>query len=293
MQHEGVLRLGFFAGILAILAVGEILAPRRRHRVHKPLRWLNNLALVGVNTLALRFLIPLAAIDIALVAQENGWGLFNNSAVPPWLAVLLSVILLDLAIYLQHVMVHAVPLLWRLHMVHHADLDVDASTGLRFHTIEILLSMGIKIAVVVLLGAPALGVLIFEILLNATSMFNHANLRLPLWLDRLVRLVIVTPDMHRVHHSVLPRETNSNFGFNLPWWDWLFGTYRSEPAAGHEDMALGITQCREERTVDRLPGMLALPFVGSLGNYPVNRPDEPGPSEARAGVPVEETTLLK
>jgi len=167
-----------------------------------------------------------------------------------------------------------VPILWRLHMVHHADLDFDVSTGLRFHTIEILLSMGIKLAVIVLLGAPALGVLLFEVLLNATSMFNHANARLPRWLDRVLRLIVVTPDMHRVHHSVFARETNSNFGFNLPWWDVLFGTYRDQPAAGHDGMTIGLAQFRDARRVDWLPGMLALPFMGDPGNYPVNRESE-------------------
>jgi sterol desaturase/sphingolipid hydroxylase (fatty acid hydroxylase superfamily) len=189
------------------------------------------------------------------------------------------VIALDLAIYLQHVLFHAVPVLWRLHMVHHADLDFDVSTGLRFHTIEILLSMGIKVATVVLLGAPAAAVIVFEIGLNATSMFNHGNVRLPAWLDRLLRLVVVTPEMHRVHHSAVPRETNSNFGFNLPWWDFLFGTYRSQPAAGHEEMTIGLSQFRDER-VDRLHFMLALPFVGRVGNYPVNRERDQGPAAA-------------
>jgi sterol desaturase/sphingolipid hydroxylase (fatty acid hydroxylase superfamily) len=210
-------------------------------------------------------------VGVALGAEEHGWGLFNNVAVPAWLAVVLAVVALDLIIYLQHVMFHAVPLLWRLHMVHHADLDFDVSTGLRFHTIEILLSMGIKAAAVVLLGAPALGVLIFEVLLNATSMFSHGNVRLPAWLDRVLRLLVVTPDMHRVHHSVDPRETNSNFGFNLPWWDFLLGTYRAQPEAGHEGVTIGLEQFRDER-VEQLPWMLLLPFVGQPGDYPVNRP---------------------
>jgi sterol desaturase/sphingolipid hydroxylase (fatty acid hydroxylase superfamily) len=196
----------------------------------------------------------------------------NNVSLADWLAVLLAVVLLDLVIYLQHVMVHAVPMLWRLHMVHHADLDFDVSTGVRFHTIEVLLSMGIKGAAILLLGPPAVGVLAFEVLLNATSMFSHGNVQLPAPLDRLLRLVVVTPEMHRVHHSIHPAETNSNFGFNMPWWDYLFGTYRAQPAAGHEEMTIGLSQFRAER-VERLDVMLVLPFTGSTGEYPVNRGD--------------------
>ena len=205
--------------------------------------------------------------------------------------MVLSVVALDLVIYLQHVLFHAVPLLWRLHMVHHADLDFDTTTGVRFHPIEILLSLGIKAAAVVLLGAPAVAVLIFEVLLNATSLFNHGNVRLPAWLDRLLRLVVVTPEMHRVHHSVHPRETNSNFGFNLPWWDFLFGTYKAQPADGHEGMTVGLAQFRDER-VERLHWMLLLPFLGRVGDYPVNRrggtrhgvrKDGIGPGEPQTG----------
>ncbi len=224
-----------------------------------------------LDTLAVRFLIPLGAMGAAVLAQQHGWGLFNNLALPEWLAAALSVVALDLAIYLQHVMFHAVPLLWRLHMVHHADLDFDVTTGVRFHVLEILLSMLIKMAVVLLLGAPAVGVLAFEVLLNATSMFNHGNVRLPAWLDRILRLFVVTPEMHRVHHSVHVRETNSNFGFNLPWWDFLFGTYKGQPADGHEGMTVGLEQFRDERRADRLHWMLLLPFLGRPGDYPVNR----------------------
>jgi sterol desaturase/sphingolipid hydroxylase (fatty acid hydroxylase superfamily) len=272
LTTEATVRLGFFAGVLAVMALWEALAPRRRPAVGKRLRWLNNLGLVCLNTLAVRVLVPLGAVGVALLGQERGWGLFNNVAVPDWLATLLAIIALDFAIYLQHVLFHAVPILWRLHMVHHADLDIDASTGVRFHTVEILLSMGIKSAVVILLGAPAHAVLIFEILLNATSIFSHGNVRLPGWLDWVLRLFVVTPDMHRVHHSMHARETNSNFGFNLPWWDFLFGTYRAQPADGHEGMTIGLEQFRDKR-VERLHWMLALPFVGPPGNYPVNRPE--------------------
>jgi sterol desaturase/sphingolipid hydroxylase (fatty acid hydroxylase superfamily) len=271
IEYEPTIRLGFFLGVLAAMAVWELRAPRRRHSTSKPLRWLNNVGLVFVNSLLLRFVAPLGGIGVAAWAESHGWGLFHTVNVANWLAVLASVVLLDLAIYFQHVMFHAVPVFWRLHMVHHADLDFDVTTGLRFHTIEILLSFGIKAAVILLLGAPAVAVLVFEVLLNATSMFNHSNVRMPLALDRLLRLGVVTPDMHRVHHSVIVRETNSNFGFNLPWWDWLFGTYRDQPAAGHDGMTIGLEQFRDQRRVARLDGMLLLPFRDDSGDCPINR----------------------
>jgi sterol desaturase/sphingolipid hydroxylase (fatty acid hydroxylase superfamily) len=205
---------------------------------------------------------------MALVAEQRGWGLMNAVAAPAWIAVPVSVLLLDLAIYLQHVAFHAVPALWRLHRMHHADLDIDVTTGLRFHPIEIVLSMGIKLAVVTALGAPAVAVLVFEVLLNATSMFNHANLRLPQPIDRALRWLVVTPDMHRVHHSVAVAETNSNYGFNLPWWDRLFGTYRDQPAAGHDGMTIGVERFRSPRDL-MLDRMLLQPFRGDAGDPPV------------------------
>src|SRR5262249_29775306 len=222
-------------------------------------------------------------VGAALAAQQRGWGWLNRTTMPDELAVLLAVVVLDFAIYLQHVLFHAVPVLWRLHRVHHADLDVDVTTGIRFHPLEILLSLGIKMGVVVALGAPPVAVVVFEVLLNATSLFNHGNVRLPGWLDRLLRLVLVTPEMHRVHHSSDPRETNSNFGFNLPWWDLLLGTYRAQPKAGHEGMGIGLEEFRDERVADRLDGMLALPFVGREGDYPINRRGK-DQSPARSGV---------
>jgi sterol desaturase/sphingolipid hydroxylase (fatty acid hydroxylase superfamily) len=269
LGYESIVRLSVFLGVLVLMAAWELLAPRRALIARKPLRWLSNLALVGLNTLVLRVLIPLGAAGMALLAEEQGWGLLNTLAMPPWLAIVLAVVALDFVIYLQHVLFHAVPALWRLHMVHHADLDFDVTTGVRFHTLEILLSMGIKLAAVILLGAPALAVLIFEVLLNATSMFSHGNVRLPHWLDQGLRLVVVTPEMHRVHHSVNPGETNSNFGFNLPWWDYLLGTYHAQPAEGHEGMTIGLSQFQDER-VEQLHWMLALPFLGPVGNYPLN-----------------------
>lgn len=262
------IRLGFFVGVLTAMTLWELLAPRRSLTINKPLRWMNNLGLVLLNSVVLRLLVPLGAAGVAIFAQSRDWGLFNNVSIPTWSAVVISVILLDFAIYLQHVMFHAVPVLWRLHMVHHADLDFDVTSGLRFHTIEILLSFGIKCAAIVLLGVSPLAVLIFEVLLNGTAMFNHGNVRLPVWLDRVLRLIVVTPDMHRVHHSVIARETNSNFGFNLPWWDFLLRTYRDQPDGGHEEMTIGLSQYDDER-VERLPWMLALPFIRKIGNDPI------------------------
>jgi sterol desaturase/sphingolipid hydroxylase (fatty acid hydroxylase superfamily) len=270
---EMKIRLGCALAVFAAMALWEMFAPRRPLSVKKAPRWCCNLALVTLNVVLVRLVVPLTALGTAIFEQENGWGALNHFAAPTWLTFIVGVAALDLAIYLQHVLFHAVPALWRLHMVHHADLDFDVTTGLRFHTLEILLSTFIKIGVVLALGPPVSAVLTFEVLLNATSMFNHGNVRLPAWLDRIVRLVVVTPEMHRVHHSVDRRETNTNFGFNLPWWDYLLGTYRAQPAAGHEKMQIGVSHIRDERKVDRLPGMLALPFVGSTGEYPIGRQD--------------------
>ncbi|MFO0843565.1 MAG: sterol desaturase family protein [Gemmataceae bacterium] len=269
--HEPIVRLGCFAAVLLAMMLWEALAPRRPLKVRRPARWASNLGVAVINALAARLLLPMGAVAAALVARQRGWGLFNNVELAAWLVVPLSVVALDLAVYLQHVMFHAVPLLWRLHLVHHADLDFDATTGVRFHTLEILLSLAIKLGAVVLLGAPAASVVAFEVLLNATSMFNHGNVRLPAWLDRVLRLVVVTPEMHRVHHSVIPDETNSNFGFSLPWWDHLFGTYRSGPAVGHEGMTVGLEQVRDEHQADRLGPMLLLPFLAQEGAYPLTR----------------------
>jgi sterol desaturase/sphingolipid hydroxylase (fatty acid hydroxylase superfamily) len=267
---EPQLRLGVFLVVLAIMAFWELLAPRRRRDIPRVIRWSNNLALVVIDMIILRLTFPILAVGLAIMAQERGWGLFNLIEAPAWIAVLVSIIVLDLIIYLQHVMFHAVPALWRLHRMHHADLEFDVTTGLRFHPIEIVLSMGIKLAMVLVLGPPAVAVLIFEVLLNATAMFNHSNVRLPLVVDRLLRLIMVTPDMHRVHHSILPEETNSNFGFNLPWWDRLLGTYRAQPAAGHDAMTIGIEQFRTQRDL-WLDRMLVQPVKGPASGYPINR----------------------
>ncbi|MCE8015593.1 sterol desaturase family protein [Halomonas sp. MCCC 1A17488] len=260
LLHEPLIRLGIFLPVLAAMALWEFRAARREQRIRRWQRWPGNLSILVLDTLAVRLLFPLAAVGAALVAAEHGWGLFHLLSAPLWLALPLSLLLLDAAIYFQHRLFHAVPWLWRLHRMHHADLEFDVTTGLRFHPLEILVSMGIKIAVVMLLGAPAVAVLIFEVLLNATSMFNHGNVRLPEWLDRRLRLIVVTPDMHRVHHSIVRRETDSNFGFNLPWWDRLFGTYRDQPAAGHLGMTLGIDAFRDPREL-RLDRMLIQPLL--------------------------------
>lgn len=269
-SHEPWIRLGAFGGFFAAMALWEMLAPRRRQAISRLRRWPGNLGVVVIDTLLVRLVFPTAAVGVALVAQTGGWGLLPALDVSPWLAVVIAVVVLDLAIYLQHVLFHAVPVLWRLHRMHHADLEIDVTTGARFHPIEILLSMAIKLGVVAALGAPAVAVLIFEVLLNATSMFNHGNVRLPQALDRVLRLLVVTPDMHRVHHSILPRETNSNFGFNLPWWDRLFGTYRAQPQAGHDGMTLGIDQFRDPREL-RLDRMLLQPFRDDDHGYPLSR----------------------
>ncbi|MDO8882027.1 MAG: sterol desaturase family protein [Pseudotabrizicola sp.] len=261
LAQEPTLRLAVFLGVLVGMAGWELAAPRRRQEIPRVIRWTNNLALVVVDTIILRLTFPILAVGLALMAEARGWGLFNALDVPFWLAAVLSVLLLDLAIYLQHVLFHAVPGLWRLHRMHHADLEFDVTTGLRFHPVEIVLSMVIKLAIVAALGAPAVAVLIFEVLLNATALFNHANVRLPAGLDRVLRWIVVTPDMHRVHHSVIPAETNSNFGFNLPWWDRLLGTYRAQPKAGHEGMTIGIEQFRTQRDL-WLDRMLMQPLRG-------------------------------
>lgn len=242
---EPFIRFGAFFGVFLAMALWELLAPRRPQAISRLRRWSGNLGLSVINTLALRILFPAAAVGAAIFAESHGWGIFQVINAPDAVAILSSVILLDLVIYLQHRLFHAVPLLWRLHRVHHTDLAFDVTTGVRFHPVEILLSMLIKIAAVVALGAPVVAVLVFEVLLNATTMFNHANIALPRPLDRIVRLIVVTPDMHRVHHSVRREETNSNFGFSLPWWDWVFRTYRAQPMDGHERMTIGLEQFRD------------------------------------------------
>ncbi len=260
LAQEPLIRSLFFFSILGVMAVWEIFAPSRRLSVSKSLRWGNHLGLVVLNTVLLRAFFPLAAVGFAATFADQGWGLFNVLDLPRNLVILLSVIALDLIIYWQHVLFHALPILWQLHKVHHADRDFDVTTGLRFHPVEILLSMGIKIAAIALVGAPPVAVLIFEVLLNATAMFNHGNVSLPCFADRRLRWLVVTPDMHRVHHSTIVQETNSNYGFNLPWWDYLFGTYRVRSAKGNDGMTIGLEEYQDTLRVAQLPWMLWLPF---------------------------------
>ncbi len=268
--HEQGIRLAVFLLVLAAMAGWEVWAPRRVLQQNKAIRWTNNMGLTVINTLSVRTLLPLVPVSVASFAEAHGMGLLHLFPLSYPLAVVLSILVFDLAIYLQHLMFHAVPLLWCVHRVHHADLDFDVTTGARFHPVEIALSILIRSAVILVLGPPALAVLVFEILLNATSMFNHGNVRLPAAIDRIARRLVVTPDMHRVHHSIVVRETNSNFGFNLPWWDRLFGTYRAQPEAGHEGMTIGIEQFRSPREL-WLDRMLLQPFHTDTGGYSIGR----------------------
>ena len=257
--HEAAIRVGFFLLIFIAVAVAEIAAPRRPLTAPKAARWRVNLVMTLIDAVVARFLSPILPVGLALLAASRGWGALNHLSVPFWPSVLIGVLFLDLIIYLQHVMFHMLPLFWRLHGMHHTDLDIDVTSGLRFHPLEIFLSMLIKLAAVLVFGVPALAVLVFEVLLNGTSMFSHGNIRLREGLDRLLRLFVVTPDMHRVHHSVIIRETNSNFGFNFPWWDRFFGTYRPQPAMGHDGMTIGLARFRDAEALT-LGALLLLPF---------------------------------
>jgi len=275
VQSEPLVRLAVFLVVFTAVALWEAFAPRRKRSLARSARWPHNLGLLLVDAAVLRIFAPGAAIAVAVAGEERGWGLLPAFPLPAWIAVPLAVALLDLAIYFQHVSFHAVPALWRLHRVHHADLEFDVTTGTRFHPIEILISTAIKCAAVAAIGAAAIAVLAFEVLLNATAMFNHANALLPQRLDRRLRWLVVTPDMHRVHHSAAYNESSSNFGFNLPWWDRLFGTYRAQPAAGHEAMTIGVDAFRtpDELRLDRL---LLQPLRDTPGRYPINRRQEAG-----------------
>lgn len=259
LVHASFVRLAGFAGVLIVMSIWEALAPRRPQAFGRLQRWPSNLGIVLLDSLAVRLCIPVGLAAFAAYATEQHWGLFNLVAVPGWLAVLSFILLMDLTIYAQHVVFHKIPVLWRLHRMHHSDLEIDVTTGARFHPIEILLSVLVKMVAIVILGAPAIAVLGFEVLLNATAMFNHSNAMLPLPVDAAVRRLLVTPDMHRVHHSVIRAETDSNFGFNLSVWDQLFGTYREQPQAGHDGMTIGIEKFRKGGEL-RLDKMLTQPF---------------------------------
>lgn len=259
MQNPDMIRLSFFISTLILCAVWEWTVPRKTLTQSKSYRWLNNLGLIGFNSITLALLMPFLAIEAAVAAEATEFGLFNVVTVPWWFELIIAVILLDLAIYLQHLIFHRVPVLWRLHRMHHSDQDIDVTTGARFHPIEIVLSVLIKIGVIYLLGASPLAVLIFEIVLNVSAMFNHSNAKLSLKADAWMRKVIVTPDVHRVHHSIIVRETHSNFGFFLSIWDRWFGTYIRQPKEGHNDVVIGIPAFR--RTDEqRLDKMLTQPF---------------------------------
>ena len=257
--HEGTLRLATALGLFALLAITEALKPRRKRNLSRKSRWFTNFAIIVLDSVIVRLLFPAAAVGVALWAQAAGIGLFNVLAVPVWFAALASFFVLDLSVWASHVASHKVPLLWRFHRMHHADRDIDVTTGIRFHPVEIVGSMAWKAAVVVALGAPPEAVIVFEIVLNGTAMFNHSNWKLPLWLDRWLRLVLVTPDMHRVHHSAIGDETDSNYGFNLPWWDRLFGTYIDQPELGHDGMTIGLNRWQDERPA-KLGFSLVMPF---------------------------------
>ena len=271
LEYEITIRMIFFFGILAIMALWEIFLPRRQLTVSKSVRWINNIALVFLNTILLRLIFPLAAVGMTLFATEQNWGLLNYFDLPVIVEFIIAIVIMDLVMYLQHVMVHALPVLWRLHRVHHADLDFDVTTGSRFHPLEILLSMLIKFATIIILGPSVVAVVIFEVLLNLTSMFNHSNVYLHPSIDKWLRWFVVTPDMHRVHHSVEDDETNSNFGFNLPWWDRIFATYKPQPRHGHTGMTIGINKFRDSAETSWLPAILILPFKGRMSGYVLNR----------------------
>jgi sterol desaturase/sphingolipid hydroxylase (fatty acid hydroxylase superfamily) len=260
LDHEAWLRFGVFLGVFGIMASWELFKPCRTLLVSKKSRWLSNLGIVVFNSILLRILFPTAAVGVAQYASVNQWGILNQVTLPVGLAIVISILILDFMIYWQHMVAHHVPIFWRLHRVHHADLDFDVTTGARFHPIEIVLSMLLKFLVIVLLGPPAVAVFLFEVILNGAAMFNHSNVSLPKYLDKLLRLFLVTPDMHRVHHSVIPTELNSNFGFNLNWWDRLFGTYKDQPDGGHQSMKIGLNNFRNIHDCVELKGLLLIPF---------------------------------
>ena len=247
-NNEALFRLGAFTAVLVLMLLWEALQPRR-----KPLlgwnRRLNNLALVSLDVLLVRLLLPIATVTVAEISMTKGWGLFNIVDTGFWPSFVLSLLLMDLVIYGQHVITHQIPILWRIHRVHHTDLDFDVTTALRFHPFEIILSMFLKFFFIALFGAPVVAVIVFEIILNISSMFNHSNIQIPASVDRLLRFFIVTPDMHRVHHSVIKVETNSNYGFNIPWWDYIFRTYRPQPSAGHTKMKIGLNEFQGDKVV--------------------------------------------
>jgi len=262
VNEESLVRLSVFIGVLVVMALWQVLAPKKE-LIQGYKRWPANLGLIVVDSIVARVLLPAGSVGAAAWAAQHGVGVLPALGLSPWVSIVLAVIVLDLIIYLQHVLFHAAPTLWRLHQVHHADRDIDVTTGLRFHPIEIVISMLIKITAVVAFGVPVLAVVIFEIILNAMAMFNHSNIRFPKVLDSMVRLLFVTPDMHRVHHSIIVRETNSNYGFNLSLWDRIFGTYRAQPELGHDGVVIGLPEYQDKPT-HQLGWMLKLPFAKKI-----------------------------
>jgi sterol desaturase/sphingolipid hydroxylase (fatty acid hydroxylase superfamily) len=270
MGTDTKIRLGAFLAVFIAVAVCEARWPRRARSLARRRRWPANLAIIALNPLASRVVFPLLPAAMAAAAAQRHWGLLQLMDAAPWIKGVIAVVVLDLVVYFQHLLFHAVPTLWRLHMMHHADLDLDLTTGLRFHPVEIIISTGIKLVAVSAIGAPVTAVIIFEVVLNAAAMFNHSNWRIMPAVDRILRLLVVTPDMHRVHHSVIIRETNSNFGFNLSWWDRVFGTYQDQPLKGHTAMTIGLSRFRDPDRLTLL-GLLAMPFTEDPGRVPINR----------------------
>jgi sterol desaturase/sphingolipid hydroxylase (fatty acid hydroxylase superfamily) len=259
ISPETLVRLGFFAAIFFVMALSENIAPRRMLSKSKTKRWISNMGMEIIDVVVLRLIFPLFPVGIAVICAQRGWGLLNYYQIAPLPSLIIGVLALDFVIYLQHRMFHVVPLFWRVHMVHHTDQDIDVTTAVRFHPLEIILSLLIKFAAVAAIGAPPLSVLIFEIMLNGAAMFNHGNVRIPLFFDRIIRMVLVTPDMHRVHHSVIARETNSNYGFSFPWWDRMLGTYKAQPQEGHDQMKIGLNGYHDDRSL-KLSALLTMPF---------------------------------
>jgi sterol desaturase/sphingolipid hydroxylase (fatty acid hydroxylase superfamily) len=270
VENESIIRASIFIGLLLIMGAWELLLPRKKPTISKTYRWVNNLALVFLNGFITKLILPITLSGMAILAHQNGWGVLNYFEIDTFWSIVIFIIVMDFIIYMQHVMVHALPILWRLHRVHHTDLDYDTSTGARFHTLEILLSFGIKFTAIVLLGPTVLAVILFEIILNVSSMFNHGNVKLPKTLDKYLRYFIVTPDMHRIHHSIEEDETNSNFGFSITIWDRVFGTYKDSAKAGQIDMVIGIKNIREPKDTNMILGMLMIPFKGKNEQYTIN-----------------------
>lgn len=269
-EYETVIRLGSFLGLFALFALWEIASPRRKLLELRRFRWINNFGLIIISSVLVRFIFPTAAVGIALLVEENHWGFLYSFGLPFPVHFFAAFILMDLSLYFQHIMFHALPLFWRFHRVHHSDLDCDITTGLRFHPFEMVISILIKFVTIASIGAPVIAVVIFEIILNAAAMFTHSNIKMTKSIESLLRWFIVTPDMHRIHHSLNVYETNNNFGFFISIWDRFFGTYLKQPEKGHENMQIGLKNFRKGRWQD-LRWLIYLPFVSRLDDYAINK----------------------